>query len=88
MGRETTRACAKQQDRSFSRPSSCGKLLHMSNITNLNQFRKQQLRAKKRAQGTENAVKYGRSKGQKTLEEREMGKAARDLDGHAREGDE
>jgi hypothetical protein len=60
----------------------------MSNVTNLNQVRKQQARIKKRAQGDENAVKFGRSKAQSSLEDRQRDKARRDLDGHAREDDE
>ncbi|KEO61231.1 DUF4169 family protein [Thioclava indica] len=60
----------------------------MSNVTNLNQFRKQQARVKKRAQGNENAVKFGRSKAQFSLEDRQRDKARRDLDGHAHEDKE
>ncbi|KEO51946.1 DUF4169 family protein [Thioclava pacifica] len=61
----------------------------MSKVTNLNQFRKQQARDKKRAQGDVNAAKFGRSKAQKSLETAREEKAQRDLDGHQREsGDE
>jgi len=67
---------------------SCGKLACMSNVTNLNQFRKQQARLKKRAQGDANAVKFGRSKAQSTLEDHQRDKARRELDGHAHEDTE
>lgn len=52
----------------------------MSNVTNLNQFRKVRIRDEKRAQADENAVKYGRSKAQKDLEKARRDKARRDLD--------
>lgn len=54
----------------------------MAEITNLNRFRKQKNRADKRAQATENAVKFGRTKAQKTLETAKADKARRDLDQH------
>ena len=57
----------------------------MSNVTNLNQFRKQKARANKRAQAEENAVKFGRTKAQKELERARAEKAKRDLDGKERE---
>lgn len=57
----------------------------MSKITNLTQFRKQQGRVKKRAQGDVNAAKFGRSKAQKSLEAAREDKAQRGLDGHQRE---
>ncbi|WP_417807811.1 DUF4169 family protein [Thioclava sp.] len=60
----------------------------MSKVTNLNQFRKQQARVKNRAQGDENAVKFGRTKAQTSLDDRRRDKARRDLDGHAREDEE
>ncbi|OOY07304.1 DUF4169 family protein [Thioclava sp. F36-7] len=60
----------------------------MSKVTNLNQFRKQQARVKKREQGSVNAEKFGRSKAEKTLQERRATKERRDLDGHQREHDE
>ncbi|MBD3803507.1 MAG: DUF4169 family protein [Rhodobacteraceae bacterium] len=60
----------------------------MSKITNLNQFRKQRDRVKKRAQGDENAAKFGRTKAQKSLEAAREEKARRDLDGHHRESGE
>jgi len=57
----------------------------MSNVTNLNRFRKQKARAEKKARGDENAVKFGRSAAQKAREATEAEKAARELDGKKRE---
>ncbi len=53
----------------------------MSNVTNLNQFRKTKARSDKRAKADENAVKFGRTKVQKDLEKAQAEKAKRDLDG-------
>ncbi|KCV81799.1 hypothetical protein ATO10_10650 [Actibacterium atlanticum] len=57
----------------------------MSNVTNLNQFRKSKARAAKRAQGDENAAKFGRSKSERELEKARADKTRRDLDGHERD---
>jgi hypothetical protein len=57
----------------------------MNTPVNLNQFRKQKARAEKRARADENAVKFGRSKEQKSLEKARADKAARDLEGKKRE---
>ncbi len=57
----------------------------MSNVTNLNQFRKKKARADKAARADENAVKFGRTKAQKDLERARAAKAKRDLDGKERE---
>ncbi|GHF67898.1 DUF4169 family protein [Seohaeicola zhoushanensis] len=57
----------------------------MSQVTNLNQFRKQKARAEKRAQGDANAAKFGRTKAERDLEAARKDKARRDLDGHKRE---
>ena len=57
----------------------------MAKVTNLNRFRKAKARTEKRARGAENAVKHGRTKAQKALEEARAEKAGRDLDGHERE---
>ncbi|MGH1414668.1 MAG: DUF4169 family protein [Pelagimonas sp.] len=57
----------------------------MSNIINLNQFRKRKTRDKKRTQSDENAVKFGRNKAEKELEQARKDKENRDLDGHERE---
>ena len=56
----------------------------MSNVTNLNRFRKQKSRDAKRATGDANAVKFGRTKAQKAVEEADRARAERLLDGHAR----
>lgn len=57
----------------------------MSQVTNLNQFRKQKARAEKRAQGDANAAKFGRTKAERDLEPARKDKERRDLDGHKRE---
>ncbi|MYM53791.1 DUF4169 family protein [Thalassovita mangrovi] len=57
----------------------------MSTPVNLNQFRKQKARAEKRARADENAVKFGRTKAEKSLEKARADKAARDLEGKKRE---
>lgn len=57
----------------------------MSNVTNLNKFRKQKARSEKQARADENAVKFGRTKTQKELERARAEKAQRDLDGKERE---
>ncbi|MCA0996462.1 DUF4169 family protein [Alloyangia pacifica] len=54
----------------------------MSNVVNLNRFRKSRARAEKRAQADENAVRHGLSKAEKKLEESRSDKAARSLEGH------
>ncbi|MBE9635730.1 DUF4169 family protein [Salipiger mangrovisoli] len=54
----------------------------MSNVINLNRFRKDRARAEKRAQADENAARHGRSKAEKQREATEAAKTARDLDGH------
>ncbi|WP_420380732.1 DUF4169 family protein [Marivita sp.] len=53
----------------------------MSNVTNLNQFRKTKARAEKRAKADENAVKFGRTKAQKALDKAQAEKAKCELDG-------
>lgn len=56
----------------------------MSNVTNLNQFRKAKTRDDKRAKAEENAVKFGRTKAQRDLEKARAAKAKRDLDGKSK----
>jgi len=56
----------------------------MSDPINLNRFRKEKARAAKRARADENAVKYGRSKAEQTLNITRRDKAERDLDAHRR----
>ncbi len=60
----------------------------MSNVTNLNRFRKDKSRSEKRAKADENAVKFGRTKAEKTLERARADKARRDLDGNKLDGRE
>jgi peroxiredoxin family protein len=55
------------------------------NVTNLNQFRKAKARADRRALADENAVKYGRSKAQKALEQAQTAKAKALLDAHKKD---
>lgn len=56
----------------------------MSNVANLNRFRKSKARQDKKARAQENAVKHGRTKAQKSLDTAKMDKMARDLDGKSR----
>ena len=57
----------------------------MSNVTNLNQFRKAKARQDRKTKADANAVKFGRTKAQKDLERDRLKKEARDLDGKERE---
>ncbi len=57
----------------------------MSNVTNLNQFRKVKAKQDRKAKADENAVKFGRTKAQKDLERTKAEKTKRDLDGKERE---
>lgn len=54
----------------------------MGKPVNLNRYRKTQARAENKARADQNAVKFGRSKLEKTLQEVRAAKAKRDLDGH------
>ena len=54
----------------------------MSDIVNLNRFRKAKARVKKRAQADENAVKFGRSKTERELDEARAKKAREVLKQH------
>ena len=54
----------------------------MGKPVNLNRYRKTQARAEDKARADQNAVKFGRSKLEKQLEEARAAKAKRDLDGH------
>ena len=54
----------------------------MSTPINLNKHRKARARVEKRAAADENAVKFGRSKAEKTATKGESDKASRLLDGH------
>lgn len=57
----------------------------MSKVVNLNQIRKQQSRAKKRAEGDENAAKFGRTKAQRDAEKQQAERARAHLDAHLRD---
>ncbi|QYZ70611.1 DUF4169 family protein [Neotabrizicola shimadae] len=59
----------------------------MAEIVNLRQAKKQAARKAARVKGDENAAKFGRSKAERVLQEARAEKAARDLDGHRRDGD-
>ena len=59
----------------------------MAEIVNLRQAKKQAARKAARAKGDENAAKFGRTKAEREVQEARAEKAARDLDGHRREGD-
>ncbi|MBV7393200.1 DUF4169 family protein [Mameliella sediminis] len=54
----------------------------MSQIVNLNRFRKQKARTDKRREGAQNALRHGQSKAEKELTKAKADKARRDLDGH------
>ena len=58
----------------------------MAEIVNLRAARKARERGLARAQGDENAVKFGRSKVQKAREAAEAARATADLDGKKRDG--
>ena len=57
----------------------------MSKIVNLNKARKSRARDAARKTADANAVKFGRTKGEKLKDRAEADKATRDLDGHKRE---
>lgn len=57
----------------------------MAEVINLRQAKKALARAKDRAQGTENAAKFGRSKAERQAEDADRDKARRHLDGHHRD---
>lgn len=57
----------------------------MAEPINLNRFRKQQARVKKRAEADENAVKFGRTKGEKQRDRTQAERATRHVDGHKRD---
>ena len=54
-------------------------------VVNLNKARKAKARDAKRTRADENAMKFGRSKVEKQLEEVQKGQAVRHLDGHKQE---
>lgn len=54
----------------------------MSDIVNLNQFRKKKARQDEKRRADENAVKFGRTKAEKTRDKAEEKRETRRLDGH------
>lgn len=54
----------------------------MAKPVNLNRYRKTKARAENKVRADTNAVKFGRNKAEKTLDEARSDKARRDLDGH------
>ncbi|MFC2968041.1 DUF4169 family protein [Acidimangrovimonas pyrenivorans] len=59
----------------------------MAELVNLNKARKARARAAKRARADENAVRFGRSKAEKSLDEARADKARATLDAHRRDRD-
>lgn len=59
----------------------------MSQITNLNRFRKQKARDEARKQGDANAAKHGRSKAQRAAEQDAANRANQHLDQHRKSDD-
>ncbi|MFZ1470362.1 MAG: DUF4169 family protein [Paracoccaceae bacterium] len=59
----------------------------MAEVINLRQMKKQAARKAARITADANALKFGRSKAERALEETQTAKAARDLDAHRREPD-
>ena len=57
----------------------------MSKPVNLNRFRKERARQESRAQADENAVRFGRSKAEKELDQARKDLADRRTDGHRRD---
>lgn len=57
----------------------------MSQPVNLNRFRKQKVRASKKARADENAVKFGRTAVEKQIDKAEAARTARHIDGHKRD---
>ena len=57
----------------------------MNTPINLNKARKARLRADKHAKADENALKFGRSKAQRQVEDTDKSRAAQHLDQHRRD---
>lgn len=60
----------------------------MSDVVNLNRFRKKQKRAAKEKQAQENRTRYGRAKAEKQRTLSEEAAKARHLDAHKRQDDD
>ncbi|WP_120635379.1 DUF4169 family protein [Ruegeria sp. EL01] len=54
----------------------------MGKPVSLNRYRKEKVRAEKKARADENAVKFGRSKPEKMIVKLQQDKTRRDLDNH------
>lgn len=59
----------------------------MADLVNLNRARKARDRLVKRAEADENAVKFGRTKAQRSIEQAQLEKARAALDAHRRDQD-
>ncbi len=59
----------------------------MSNIVNLNRFRKQKNRAADKKHAAENSVKFGRTRSEKKEDAKARDDLARHVDGHQSEED-
>lgn len=57
----------------------------MAEPVNLNRYRKEKARAERRARANENAIRHGRTKAEKELEQARAEKAQRDIDQHKRD---
>jgi len=57
----------------------------MAGIVRLRQVRKQRARIRKRAQASENAVKFGRTKAERAADQARREKAERTLSAHRRD---
>lgn len=57
----------------------------MTKPVNLNRYRKQKMRDEKSTKADQNAVRFGRSKAEKALDQARAEKAKGDLDGHRRD---
>ena len=58
----------------------------MGDVVNLNRARKAKAGAERKAAAAANRVAHGRTQAQKALERARADKAARELDGHKRDG--
>ncbi len=59
----------------------------MGTPVNLNRYRKDKARAEKKARADQNAVRFGRTKTEKTLDKAIKDQADRHLEGHKRDPD-
>jgi len=60
----------------------------MTNVTNLNRFRKSRTRSERQKQAEENRVRFGRTKAEKLISEARKTTAENHLDGHKLEKDD